>query len=242
MLAKRTKKRLFVSYVKKISFDEFNNKKMLKPNEKYSCFSSAGSTILRYCDSFTEWVKKILESDFTVGFGMHVLDERSYTLMILECSNYEAKNSEKSDIESKFASIIKDYFDNDLDYYYELKLNNVYLTTELTGHTYYRSPYESCDSCGTCDGTRCDTCREKYTVTNFTSDEVYYSGYNRAEAEDELDSRQMHYSDIIGDIIAHYGSRLDMDWFEKEIAGNDTIKDVIKILEYVDILYTTLNQ
>ena len=29
-----------------------------------------------------------------------------------------------------------------------------------TGHTWYNSPYESDDNCGTCDGARCGTCRE----------------------------------------------------------------------------------
>lgn len=240
MLAKRTKKRLFVSYVKKISYDEFNDKKMLEPNERYSCFTVTGSTVLKYYDSFTEWVKCISESDFTIGFGMEVLDERSYALMTLECTEYAVKKSEKSDIELKFSSVVKDYFNDDLDYYYELKTDNVYLMTELTGHIYYRSPYESCDSCGTCNGARCDNCREKYTVTNFASDEVYYSGYNKAEAEEELDSRQEHYSDIIGDIISHYGSRLDMDWFEKEIAGNDMLSDVIKVLNNANVLYTII--
>lgn len=240
MLAKRTKKRLFVSYVKKISYDEFNDKKLLKPNERYSCFSVTGSTVLKYCDSFTEWVKSISESDFTIGFGMEVLDERSYALMALECTDYTIKKSEKSDIELKFSSVVKDYFNDNLNYYYELNLDNAYLTTDLTGHTYYRSPYESCDSCGTCDGARCDNCRKKYTVGNFASNEVYYSGYNKAEAEEELDSRREHYSDVIADIISHYGSRLDMDWFEKLIAGNDTLSDVIKILEAVNVLYVVI--
>jgi len=34
-----------------------------------------------------------------------------------------------------------------------------YVHVELTGHQYYGSPYESCDSCGTCDGARCDGCK-----------------------------------------------------------------------------------
>lgn len=29
-----------------------------------------------------------------------------------------------------------------------------------TGHLYRNSPYESDDSCGNCDGARCDTCKE----------------------------------------------------------------------------------
>ena len=31
---------------------------------------------------------------------------------------------------------------------------------ELTGHTYFGSPHESASNCGTCDGARCDFCRE----------------------------------------------------------------------------------
>lgn len=29
-----------------------------------------------------------------------------------------------------------------------------------TGHQYYNSPYEDSDSCKTCDGARCDNCKE----------------------------------------------------------------------------------
>lgn len=31
---------------------------------------------------------------------------------------------------------------------------------KLTGHMYFNSPFETCDSCGNCDGARCDYCRE----------------------------------------------------------------------------------
>lgn len=29
-----------------------------------------------------------------------------------------------------------------------------------TGHTHYNSPFESDDSCGTCDGAKCDICKK----------------------------------------------------------------------------------
>jgi hypothetical protein len=38
--------------------------------------------------------------------------------------------------------------------------DDVYEWKERTGHLYYGSPYESCDSCGNCDGGKCDFCRE----------------------------------------------------------------------------------
>lgn len=42
--------------------------------------------------------------------------------------------------------------------------NKVAVTLEYTGHTYYGSPYETCDSCGTCDGAKCGTCLTKVIV------------------------------------------------------------------------------
>lgn len=33
-------------------------------------------------------------------------------------------------------------------------------TVHYSGHIHYRSPYESDDNCGTCDGARCDYCRK----------------------------------------------------------------------------------
>jgi len=46
--------------------------------------------------------------------------------------------------------------------------------THLTGHTHYRSPYESDDNCGTCDGAKCDTCREVHDGFEFvyTMDDI----------------------------------------------------------------------
>lgn len=48
-----------------------------------------------------------------------------------------------------------------------------YMWTEFTGHMYYRSPYESCDSCGNCDGARCEYCRE-VTKSNVVKVEKNY--------------------------------------------------------------------
>lgn len=40
----------------------------------------------------------------------------------------------------------------------------LYLSIERTGHQYYGSPYEACDSCGTCNDARCGSCRIKITI------------------------------------------------------------------------------
>lgn len=44
---------------------------------------------------------------------------------------------------------------------------DVMINRALSGHIYYRSPYEGYDDCGTCDGGRCDSCYEMFEVTDF---------------------------------------------------------------------------
>ena len=46
-----------------------------------------------------------------------------------------------------------------LDYIDKCKLHIIH-NKALTGHTHYGSPYESYDNCGTCDGAKCDYCKE----------------------------------------------------------------------------------
>lgn len=238
MLAKRTKKKLFTSYEKKCSFDEFNKKERIKPNERYISFSAGKVTVNVYYDSFNEWAKNIATSEFKIPFGLIIFDENEYQLQCDDITKRTLSSLPKADIYYTFANIIDKYFNNRYDYYYEIEMEDAYLSEELTGHIYYRSPFESCDSCGTCDGARCQTCRKKYIVRSSKSDTIFYEGYNESEAKEELESLKNNYSDIIGDIIEHY--KLDMDWLEKEIHGGNTLKDVLKILEAADALYVTI--
>lgn len=46
----------------------------------------------------------------------------------------------------------------------------VIVSPVLTGHMYYMSPYETYDSCGNCDGARCDRCKTLYEVQDFDFD------------------------------------------------------------------------
>jgi len=65
---------------------------------------------------------------------------------------------------------------------------------EKTGHVYYGTSmmqYESVDNCGTCNGTKCAICKDKYIVENFALDEsekaleeILYSGYDKKKAEE----------------------------------------------------------
>ena len=39
--------------------------------------------------------------------------------------------------------------------------------------------YESTDNCGTCDGARCDICKDMYCVEDFNNDKLLYYGKDK---------------------------------------------------------------
>lgn len=58
-----------------------------------------------------------------------------------------------------------------------------------TGHQYYGTymeAYESTDNCGTCDGARCDNCKDIYEVYDYdiedTKKQRIYKGTNKEKA------------------------------------------------------------
>lgn len=62
---------------------------------------------------------------------------------------------------------------------------DLYISTSLTGHIYFNSPYESSDSCGTCGGGRCDSCHEVYDVIEFDDLELIPNGFKRFRTQKE---------------------------------------------------------
>ena len=64
---------------------------------------------------------------------------------------------------------------------------DLYIGRLLTGHIYFRSPYESCDSCGTCDGGRCDSCHEMWEVTEFDDLELIPDGFKRFRKKEDAE-------------------------------------------------------
>lgn len=52
--------------------------------------------------------------------------------------------------------------------------NELLLEAQFTGHMYYKSTYESCDSCSNCNGARCDNCKRKYLVVEWLYNEEYF--------------------------------------------------------------------
>ena len=54
-----------------------------------------------------------------------------------------------------------------------------------TGHMYrgtYMEAYESVDNCGTCDGARCDICRDIYEVEEYPDEKIIYRGPDKEKA------------------------------------------------------------
>lgn len=61
---------------------------------------------------------------------------------------------------------------------------NVFITRALTGHMYFMSPYECYDNCGTCDGAKCEFCKEMYEVEDFYNSNRYQLVKTIEEAEE----------------------------------------------------------
>lgn len=64
---------------------------------------------------------------------------------------------------------------------------DLYISKLLTGHIYFNSPYEGCDSCGTCDGGRCDGCHERYAVTEFDDLGLIPGNYKVFQTKDDAE-------------------------------------------------------
>lgn len=78
---------------------------------------------------------------------------------------------------------------------------NIVIETYFSGHLYAHSAMETSDSCGNCDGSRCDTCKKMFSVTASILVPAEKTGnyhdefrpiawgrfYNQADAKDHFD-------------------------------------------------------
>lgn len=236
---KKTKKKLYTLYNVNGSYDDVKS----NPDHHLVSYSSGKAKCIKYHNTLTEWLNEIISNDFKVGFGIKVLSEdgehkvevHNYNL---ECNIWTCNNKTKDYIGKIMGDVICMYFNTDR--YYEIKDDYTCMCEELTGHQYYRSPYESCDSCGNCDGARCDYCKSRYIVKDLITDTIYYNGYDKNKAEKILNENRENYSDIIADVLFRY--KVDMDWFEKEIGGANDFKSLFKIINKYKIPYVTINK
>ena len=51
-----------------------------------------------------------------------------------------------------------------------VEFNEIYTSMSLSGHMYRNSAYETDNSCGNCDGARCDGCHKIYSLYNRVTD------------------------------------------------------------------------
>lgn len=230
-------KKLFTTYT--VEGDIKNN-----PNHNVLSYShtSNKSICIKYYTKVSDWMNAIISSGYKIGFGLKCLtdDEKTnvethrHPLKCDECSWY---NLSYDDIIKIMGNILSCYFDDNI-YYYEIESDMTCIIKELTGHKYFKSSYETCDTCDTCDGLKCDSCKTRYAVVDMDPYTVYYSGFNKTQAECVYNEIKKDYSDIISDILVHY--KIDMHWFNKEISGSGDFDSLFKILNKYKIPYAII--
>lgn len=234
-MRKRMIKKLYTYYTVKGKCDEIRN----NPEHNFVSYSCGVAECIKYHDSFTTWLEEIGANKFKIGFGVKVFTEDGKDVVNihrydLNCSTWMCNNKPIDDVVIIMANVINYYLNDDI-YYYEIEDDGIYVCAELTGHMYYRSPYESCDGCGNCDGARCDICSKRYIVKDLYTDIVYYTGFDKEEAERVKNEHAVNYSNIIDDILINY--KIDMEWFENEINGGSDIRSLFKIINKYNIPY-----
>lgn len=60
---------------------------------------------------------------------------------------------------------------------------NVIISKEYSGHMYAGSPYETADSCGNCDGAKCETCKPRWIVEDYSKSPAFVSKVFRNEED-----------------------------------------------------------
>lgn len=235
-MTKQMIKKLYTFYTVKGKYDEIKN----NPAHDISSYSAGEAECIKYHNTLVGWINEITGNRFKNGFGVKALTEDGENGVEihrynLECNTWTCNNKPENDVVKIMGNII-DFYCNTDPYYYEIEDDGIYIYTELTGHIYYKSIYESCDSCGICNGVRCDTCRRKYIVRDLYLDKEYYDGYDKNEAERIRDEKKKNYSDIIADVLVSYS--VDMEWFNKEIGRSSDYKSLLKILSKYKIPYT----
>lgn len=239
-MQKQMIKKLYTYYTVEGELKEIRN----DPKHNLKSYSSGKAVCIKYHDTFADWLYEIISNELKNGFGIKSLTEDGKDSINnhrydLECNTWTCNNKELDFVTEIMADIITYYFDDDNSYYYEIMPDGIHMYAELTGHQYYRSPYESSDNCGTCDGARCDTCNTKYIVEDFYLNKIYYNGFNKDKAESAVKEYSKDYSDIITDIFKYYA--VDTEWFEREIGEFRDMKSLFRLINKYNIPYITID-
>ena len=195
---KKVTKVLFVNSIREAtSYEE------VRDEPGFKAFSAGKAVFRNTCKNVEEWLETIFYVDnMTSGFGMMYTKEDGDRIgPCIEISEYAIKK-DRSNAFKVLEQIIVEYNDPKKDYYYEVYNNGIYTTTERTGHRCYGSPYECSDTCATCDGAKCETCRDRITVQDCI--EVLYSGYNKNKATEIYKAHEIDYSEELKALAAQY--------------------------------------
>lgn len=239
-MRKQVVKKLYTFYSVEEEFDKIKN----DPNHIMKSYSAGVAECIKYHDDLNSWINDITSGKFKNGFGLKILTEDGkenvdiyrYDLI---CYTHTCKTKPIGDILEIMANIVLYYNDDSNTYYYEIEDDNIYSTIEFTGHQYYKSPYESCDNCGTCDGARCQTCKKLYIVKDLVDDKEYYIGGDANKAEHCLKENQKIYTHIANDIMENYKISEEL---RVELLIHADLKTIIKVLHFHKIPYITYNR
>lgn len=207
--------------------------------DKFVSYCGGIGVLKKYYDSFNDWIEVIAKTNLSTGFGLEAKTADGEEVNIhrydLECNMYCAKNYPIEKRSSILANILTYYFEEQI--YYTIKEDYIWMNHSYTGHQYYRSPYESDDNCGTCDGARCDYCTKMYRVYNQMTDEIYYYGRSESKAKSILAEKSKKYPALINDFFNHFD--IDKQWVEENIGQDVTYTSVMKIVNQYKIPYIT---
>ena len=235
-MKKNITKKLYTLYTIEDSYDNVK-----KAGHKLVSYSCGKAECMQYHDDIISWLTELAKADFKIGFGLKILSEDGNTEIDhykydLTHNTWACNNRPVMDAIRIMHDIMTYFLYGDI-YYYEVIDDGIYIRTEFTGHMYRNSPYETSDSCGNCDGARCDTCSKRYIVVNTNTDELLYSGYNVKEAEKIRDEYKLDYTEIIEDIFLCYPVSQE---FKKELDGCTDAKALYKLMHKYKVPHYTI--
>lgn len=93
------------------------------------------------------------------------------------------------------------------------------MNKQLTGHLYLGSSYETCNSCGNCNGANCDSCETEWIVEG----KVFYN-MDEARAAEELTA----------DLIVYEGTMYNTEYANFFVKDNELWAHIYAS-EYIDV-------
>lgn len=84
-----------------------------------------------------------------------------------------------------------------------MKGDTIMISKMKTGHTYYNSAFETSDTCATCNGARCDSCKDVWELTTVLDTKIFYSFEEAKAVEDKTLALVTYYGHPVHDVTAY---------------------------------------